>query len=189
MWDVGRGIWTLAPGSWSLGSGILYYPRTEGLKWKVKDKVYTTFNRPTTGKRFLYFGNVETVLSHSGRILVKWVSDGTLNEYDLGDVHGTAEAAWAWAYTHDITPDVGKGGKGKKQAHWGPAEAEWSKNARFRNRPEQPEVVSSDSDCDSDSDTMPPAKKPKASLPQQGTKPGLGQYVGRVRKPVVAFRS
>ena len=57
------------------------------------------------------------------------------------------------------------------------------------NTPEKAEVVSSGSDRDSDSDTMPPAKKPKASLPQQGTKPGLGQYVGRVRKPVVPFSS
>ena len=135
------------------------------------------------------FGKVGAVLSQSGRIVGKWVSDGTLNEYDPGDVHGTAEAAWAWAYPHGITPDVGKGGKGKRQAHWGPAEAEWSKKARFRNTPEKPEVVSSDSDCDSDSDTMPPAKKPKPSLPQKGTKPGLGRYVGRVRKPVVPFSS
>ena len=77
--------------------------------------------------------------------------------------------------------------EGKKKAHWGAAEAQWSKNARFRNTPEKPEVVSSDSDTDRAS--MPPAKKPKASLPQKGTKPGLGRYVNRVRKPVVPFDS
>ena len=130
---------------------------------------------------------MDTVLSESDRIVVKWQSDGTSNEYDPGDVHGTAEAAWAWAYTHDITPDVGKGGEGKKKAHWGAAEAQRSKNTRFRNTPEKPEVVSSGSDTDRAS--MPPAKKPKASLPPKGTKPGLGRYVNRVRKPVVPFSS
>ena len=35
------------------------------------------------------------------------------------------------------------------------------------------EVVSSGTDRDSDSDTMPPAKKPKPSLPQKGTLGGM----------------
>ena len=44
----------------------LYYPRSEGLKWKEGEKVYATFNGPETGKWFLYFGQLKEVLSESG---------------------------------------------------------------------------------------------------------------------------